>query len=68
MNKSAVELGAVGVVPQRPGSDGGNTNVFVSAVAAGSFQITVANNTAAAGTAETGPILLNFAVIKAVSV
>jgi len=68
VNNSAVELGDVVVVAQRSGSDGGNTNVFVSVVAAGSFQITVANNNAAAGTAETGPILLNFAVIKAVSV
>jgi hypothetical protein len=68
VNNSAVELGDVVVVAQRSGSDGGNTNVYVSAVAAGSFQITVANNNAASGTAETGPILINFAVIKAVSV
>lgn len=53
------------VVSQRSGSNGGNTDVFVSAVAAGSFSITVSNNNAAAGTAETGAIIINFAVIKA---
>lgn len=55
------------VLSIRSGTDGGNTDVFVSTVAAGSFKIKVANNNAAAGTAETGAILINFAVIKAVS-
>jgi len=68
VNNSAVELGDVVVVAQRSGSDGGNTAVNVTTVAAGSFAIRVSNNNAAAGTAETGPILINFAVIKAVSV
>ena len=36
--------------------------------AAGSFNVTVINNNVAAGTAETGAIVLNFAVIKAVTV
>jgi hypothetical protein len=62
-----VEIGDVVVVAIQSGTDGGNTNVFVSTVAAGSFKIKVANNNAAAGTAETGAILINFAVIKAVS-
>lgn len=52
------------VVSQKSGSNGGNTDVYVSAIAAGSFSITVANNNAAAGTAETGAILINFVVIK----
>jgi len=61
-----VEIGDVVVVSQRSGSNSGNTNVYVSTVAAGSFAITVANNNVAAGTAETGAIIINFAVIKAV--
>lgn len=47
------------------GSNGGNTTVQVTAVAAGSFNVTVANQNAAAGTAETGAILINFLVMKA---
>lgn len=47
------------------GSNGGNTTVQVTTIAAGSFQITVANQNAAAGTAETGAILINFLVMKA---
>ena len=62
-----VEIGDVVVISQRSGSNGGNTDVYVSAVAAGSFNIKVANNNAAAGTAETGAIIINFAVIKAVA-
>jgi hypothetical protein len=44
-----------------------NTDVVVSAVAAGSFALTVVNGNVAAGTAETGTIVINFAVIKAVT-
>ena len=51
----------------RSGSNGGNTDVIVSTVAAGSFNLKVCNNNAAAGTAETGAIIINFAVIKAVA-
>jgi hypothetical protein len=67
VNNSTVAIGDVVVVAQRSGSNGGDTDVYVSAVAAGSFQITVANHNAAAGTAETGAIIINFALIKAVS-
>lgn len=67
VTNSQVAIGDVVVVSQQSGANGGNTNVYVSAVAAGSFNITVSNNNAAAGTAETGAILINFAVIKAVS-
>ena len=67
VTNSTVAIGDVVVVSQRSGSNGGNTDVYVSTVAAGSFAITVANNNAAAGTAETGAIIINFAVIKAVS-
>jgi len=41
-----------------------NTDLVVSAVANGSFNITVVNNNVAAGTAETGAIVINFVVIK----
>ena len=62
-----VAIGDVPVVAIRSGSNGGNTAVSVVTVAAGSFVIKVSNNNADAGTAETGPILINFAVIKAVA-
>lgn len=48
------------------GSNSGNTDVYVSAVTAGSFQITVVNNNPAAGTAETGAIVINFLIMRAV--
>jgi hypothetical protein len=41
-----------------------NTDCVVSAVAASSFNITVINGNAAGGAAETGAIVINFAVIK----
>lgn len=47
------------------GSNGGNTTVTVTTISAGSFQITVANQNASGGTAETGAILINFLVMKA---
>ena len=67
VTNTLVAIGDVIVVSQQSGSNGGNTDVFVSTVAAGSFKIKVANNNAAAGTAETGAIIINFAVIKAVA-
>lgn len=67
VTNSQIEIGDTIIVNQRSGSNGGDTDVYVSAVAAGSFNIKVANNNAAAGTAETGAIIINFAVIKAVT-
>lgn len=67
VTNSSVAIGDVVVVSQRSGSNGGATDVYVSTTAAGSFAITVMNNNVAAGTAETGAIIINFAVIKAVS-
>lgn len=67
VTNTVVAIGDTVIVSQQSGSNGGNTDVFVSAVADGSFNIKVANNNAAGGTAETGAILINFAVIKAVS-
>lgn len=52
------------VVSVKSGSNGGGTIVSVVGVAAGSFTIRVHNGNVAAGTAETGAILINFAVIK----
>lgn len=68
VTNSFVEIGDVVVISQRSGKVALNTQVEVTAVANGSFDITVINNNVAAGTAETGAIVLNFAVIKAVSI
>lgn len=62
---AAVALGDAVVVSQRSGSNSGNTDVYVSAVTAGTFSISVADNNVAAGTAETGAIIINFVVVKA---
>ena len=67
VTNSTVAIGDVVVCSMRSGSIALNTDVVVSAVAAGSFSITVINNNVAAGVAETGAIVINFAVIKAVS-
>lgn len=52
------------VVSQRSGSNGGNTDITVYAVAADQFSIRVSNNNAAVGTAETGAIIINYTIIK----
>ena len=67
VTNSTVAIGDVVVVSQRSGAVGVLTDVVVTAVAAGSFTIAVMNNNPAAGTAETGAIIINFAVIKSVS-
>jgi hypothetical protein len=67
VTNSTVAATDVVILSQKSGSNGGNTDVLVSAVAAGSFNIKVANNNASGGTAETGAIIINFAVIKAVA-
>lgn len=64
VTNSQVQAGDVIVASIQSGSNGGNTEVTVNTVAAGSFVLQVANNNASAGTAETGAILINFAVIK----
>lgn len=60
-----VAVGDVVVVSQQSGAVGAMTTVEVVAVAAGSFTLSVMNNNVAAGTAETGAILINYAVIQA---
>ncbi len=67
VTNNKVEIGDVVVLSVRSGQVALNTQCSVTAVAAGSFSITVVNNNAAAGTAETGAIVINFAVLKAVS-
>lgn len=71
VTNSAVAIGDVVVVSQRSGSSNvagvaGVTHVSVVTVAAGSFIVSVDNNSST--TAETGAIIINFAVVKAVSI
>lgn len=67
VNNNKVDIGDVIILSMRSGRVGLMTDVAVTAVAAGSFSITVMNGNVAAGTAETGAIVINFAVIKAVT-
>lgn len=67
VTNTVVAIGDVVAVSIQSGTNGGNTAVNVTTVAAGSFAIRVSNNNAAGGTAETGAIIINFAVIKAVA-
>lgn len=67
VTNTTVAIGDVVLVSQRSGAVGAMTTVEVVAVAAGSFTLSVMNGNAAGGTAETGAIIINFAVIKAVS-
>jgi len=64
VTNSLVAANDIVVVCEQSGADGGGTIVFVSGVAAGSFNISVHNGNVAVGTAETGAILVNFAVIQ----
>jgi hypothetical protein len=67
VTNSTVVIGDVVLVSQQSGAVGVMTTVEVIATAAGSFTLAVMNGNAAAGVAETGAILINFIVIKAVS-
>ena len=67
VTNSSVAVTDTIVLSIRSGSDGGNTAVTVVTVAAGSFVIKVSNHNAAAGTAETGAIIINYALIKGVA-
>lgn len=64
VTNSKVGAKDVVVVNIASGVVGVGTIVSVAAVAAGSFTIRVHNGNVAAGTAETGAIVINFAVIK----
>jgi hypothetical protein len=67
VTNNAVAIGDVVVVSQQSGANGGGTIVHVTTVANGSFEIAVHNGNVAAGTAETGAILINFVVLKGAS-
>ena len=67
VTNSAVAIGDTVVLSMQSGSNGGGTLVNVSTVAAGSFTIRVHNGNVAAGAAETGAIIINYAIIKSVS-
>lgn len=67
VTNSAVAIGDVPVLAIQSGSNGGNTTVIVSTVAAGSFNIQVANQNASGGTAETGAIIINYFLFKSVA-
>ena len=67
VTNSTVAIGDVIILSIQSGEDSGGTVLSVQDVAAGSFAIRVHNGNVASGTAETGVILINFAVIKAVS-
>lgn len=64
---TSVAIGDVVNVAVQSGTNGGATDVLVSTVANGSFKVKLINDNAAAGTAETGAVILNFAVMKAVA-
>lgn len=64
---TTVAIGDAVVVSIQSGSNGGNTMVQVTTVTNGSFTIQVCNNNPAAGTAETGAIIINYAIVKSVA-
>ena len=64
VTNSFVGIDDVVVLSMQSGAVAAGTRVNVAAVAAGSFTIRVHNGNVAAGTAETGAILINFVVIK----
>lgn len=64
VSNSFVAIGDVVVISVRSGPTSGATSFRVTAVAAGSFSISATNNNVAAGTADTGAPVINFAVIK----
>ena len=65
VTNTLVSIGDVVNVSIQSGANSGNTFVYVSTIAAGSFALTVYN--ASTATAETGAIIINFVVLKAVS-
>lgn len=65
VTNSTVAIGDVILLSCQSGPTADTSTFFVSTVAAGSFNITIANLNAS--TADTGAPLINFAVIKAVS-
>lgn len=67
VTNTLVAITDVVVLSMQSGSNGGNTTLQVTSTSNGSFNITVANQNASGGTAETGAIIINFVVLKGVS-
>lgn len=67
VTNSAVAIGDVVLCSIQSGSNGGNTDVTCATVTNGTFTLRVSNHNAAAGAAETGALLINFIIVKAVS-
>ncbi len=65
VTNSAVEVGDVILISCRSGQTTATSFAFVSRVFAGGFDITLSN--LAAATADTGAMIINFIVLKAVS-
>ena len=65
VTNSACAADDIPIIAIAGGSNGGNTTIAVTTIAAGSFQITVANQNASGGTAETGAIVITFLIQKA---
>ena len=65
VTNTSVAVGDVVMISARSGQTAGTSVPIISAVAAGSFDITLTN--LHASTADTGAMIINFAVIKAVS-
>lgn len=61
---AACRINDIVAVSVRSGSDGGGTIVTVTTVTNGTFVIRVHNGNVASGTAETGAIIINYAIIK----
>ena len=64
VTNTLVKATDVVVVCIRSGMVALNTRATVTTVADGSFQITVVNGNVAAGTAETGAIIINFQILR----
>ena len=67
VTNSAVAVGDTVVLSIQSGTNDGGTIASVAVVGAGVFTVRLYNGNVASGTAETGAILINFAIIKAVS-
>lgn len=64
VTNSFVAANDIIILNQKSGSNSGDTDIYIGSVSAGSFTIVTANNNVAAGTAETGAIIISFAVLK----
>lgn len=68
VTNDTVNIGDTIILSIQSGENSGGTVLSIQDVTNGTFAIRVHNGNVAGGTAETGAILINFALIKAVSV